>query len=416
MARRGAALLAALPLARSLRSVPAADGGWAVRRTLALEADLVELVLEHVPRPLMVASSSGGRTARLWQAASPSGDEIERRLHGHPDYIISVQFFPQGDRLITSSVDGTTFVWAAPTGQRLETFRHGHTPRVELFQVQVFPDGDRLVTIASDCQSVIWSIQKAGALTNISSHGEGCHESVRVSRQGDRVVTGVNSVDTDPAIIWNTTDGRQLLALRHDRGRIRFLDMTPCGEKVATSGAHVTCIWSSTTGVLERCLPKSNGWLVEIAVSPGGAIILDSAWNSVVLRDGRFGGEDVAALNMGEIVTAFGFLADEALLLAFSRNTGVVWDVGSGMFVQELVGGVVGEAEAISFTAGTAAACGSPRDERDSDDWGQIWTTVWDLASGKVLRQLMEPSIQWAPWFCKVAVSPPGTMREWLPG
>jgi len=73
-------------------------------------------VLKHIDFPLtalfssdaaMVVSSEG-KTIRVWD--SENGQEIAQ-LNGHTDSVWSVSFSPDGNRLLTSSSDGTARVW-----------------------------------------------------------------------------------------------------------------------------------------------------------------------------------------------------------------------------------------------------------------------------------------------------------------
>ena len=86
----------------------------------------------------------------MWEAAS--GREL-LTLTGHSDWIISVAFSPDGQRIVTASEDQTAKVWDAASGTNLLTLR-GHTS--EIMSVAFSPDGQRIVTGSSDKTAKVW--------------------------------------------------------------------------------------------------------------------------------------------------------------------------------------------------------------------------------------------------------------------
>ncbi len=73
-----------------------------------------------------LATASGDKTAKVWDAAS--GQEL-LTLRGHIGAVYSVAWSPDGKRLATASGDQTAKVWDAASGQELLTL-HGHSNAV----------------------------------------------------------------------------------------------------------------------------------------------------------------------------------------------------------------------------------------------------------------------------------------------
>ncbi|WP_434555489.1 nSTAND1 domain-containing NTPase, partial [Prochlorothrix hollandica] len=88
-------------------------------------------------------------------ALQTSVDTIrETRLEGHQGNVWSVQFSPQGDRIVTSGKDGTARLWDLQ-GQELTKFE-GHQGWV----MSVFsPQGDRIVTSGCDGTERLWEMK-----------------------------------------------------------------------------------------------------------------------------------------------------------------------------------------------------------------------------------------------------------------
>ena len=62
-----------------------------------------------------IASGSGDKTVRVWDAAT--GQPVGQPLTGHTDGVTSVAFSPDGKRIVSGSDDKTVRVWDAATGQ-----------------------------------------------------------------------------------------------------------------------------------------------------------------------------------------------------------------------------------------------------------------------------------------------------------
>jgi WD40 repeat protein len=67
---------------------------------------------------------------------------------------VSALFSPNGQRIVTASLDHTARVWNASSGQLLATLQ-GHT---NILASAVFsPDGRRIVTASDDKTARVWS-------------------------------------------------------------------------------------------------------------------------------------------------------------------------------------------------------------------------------------------------------------------
>ena len=70
-----------------------------------------------------IASGSGDKTVRIWDAAT--GAAVGSPLNGHDDYVRSVCFSPDGKHIASGSDDMTVKIWNASTGKLQSTLR-GH--------------------------------------------------------------------------------------------------------------------------------------------------------------------------------------------------------------------------------------------------------------------------------------------------
>ena len=90
-------------------------------------------------------------------------------LQGHTGEVYSAQFSPDGQRIVTASLDNTARVWEAQTGKLLATLQ-GHTE--EVTSAQFSPDGERIVTASLDNTARIWEAQSGKLLATLHGHTE----------------------------------------------------------------------------------------------------------------------------------------------------------------------------------------------------------------------------------------------------
>ena len=86
-----------------------------------------------------VASGSGDKTVRLWDAAT--GEE-RQKLEGHDDYVSAVAFSPDGKTVASGSYDKTVRLWNAATGEERQKYS---TARI-VSRLAFSSDGNRLET------------------------------------------------------------------------------------------------------------------------------------------------------------------------------------------------------------------------------------------------------------------------------
>ena len=156
--------------------------------------------------------------------SSPSGP-AEVRLEGHRDYIATVGFSPDRERVVTAGWDGTARVWDATTGKELAVLT-GHELRVNL---AVFsPDGLRVATAGSDGTARIWDAQSGAQEILLVGH-EGQVLDVEFSSQGGMLLTrgGDHTVR-----LWDTWLGWPELQFRKSGYWGRWAQFSAAGRRL----------------------------------------------------------------------------------------------------------------------------------------------------------------------------------------
>src|SRR5207237_65779 len=101
-------------------------------------------------------TGSGDHSARVWDAQT--GQPLTKPMK-HDDGVYSVQFSPDGKRIVTGSRDHTARVWDAQTGQALSEARK-HDDGVG--SAQFSPDNRRSVTGSRDHTARVFDLVPVG--------------------------------------------------------------------------------------------------------------------------------------------------------------------------------------------------------------------------------------------------------------
>jgi dipeptidyl aminopeptidase/acylaminoacyl peptidase len=111
--------------------------------------------VQFSPDGQRVVTASDDNTARVWDATSgkPIGEPME-----HEKPVRSAQFSPDGQRVVTASNDNTARVWDATSGKLIgEPMEH----KGQVNSAQFSPDGQRVVTASTDNTARVWDALSA---------------------------------------------------------------------------------------------------------------------------------------------------------------------------------------------------------------------------------------------------------------
>jgi WD40 repeat protein len=231
---------------------------------------------------IVTASTDG--TVRVWDVATGAESLVlvkpgaNEELHGFgPDTVWSVDWSPDGKRIVTAYGDGTAQIWRATTGKRLHSLV-GHTEAV--ISAVWSPDGTRIATASEDQTARIWNASTGEQLLIFSKHG-GPLWSIDWSPDGSRIVT---SGSDGTAKIWNATTGEEIFTLPGSYENVTSARWSPDGTRVVTTTAIVSVIqvWSTATGAELRRFSSSAMWLSDVAWSPNGERVLTTSLDGII--------------------------------------------------------------------------------------------------------------------------------------
>ena len=208
-----------------------------------------------------IATASGDRTARIWDAETGSEHAV---LHGHHDWIEGVAWSLDSKRVATASYDGTARIWEAETGSELAALR-GHEGWV--WDVAWSPDGRRIATASGDRTARVWDTETATELATLHGHEHGVR-GVAWSPDGQRIATASGD---RTARVWEVETGTELAVLRRHENSVADVAWSPDGQRIATaSGDRVVRVWDVEPGVELAVLRSHQEGVRGVAWSPDG--------------------------------------------------------------------------------------------------------------------------------------------------
>ncbi len=285
----------------------------------------------------------GGRPFISWDVRPGGMLGIMMR---HRGAIGSVEFAPEGGRVLIASHDGSAAIWDAGTGERVTDLME-HELRIN--QAGFSPDG-RLVTTASEDRTArIWNAGDGSPLTSHLEHEGPVH--MAVFSPDNRLLATASEDGT--ARVWRVGTGE--IAFVCDVGSPTLSVMfSPDGARLMTASTDRRVrLWDTATG----------------AESPGGFQVEYGSRRMGPFRRSRGRGQSEPA---EWIMARFSDDGAKALTLVNGRfsSEARIWDFESGDWMS-------GSLDHNSFVRSARFAPGSARVVTASDDrTARVWTTA----------------------------------------
>ena len=154
---------------------------------------------------------------------------------GHKKRVNSVDWHPDGNRVVTAIEDSTTIVWDTRTGQEILTLK-GHDG--DVMSAIYSPDGKMIATAGWDQSTKIWDAKTGQQLLTLNGDKK-LPMSAVYRPDGTRILTVCRA-----AKIWDATTGRELVSLTAEI-QILISQSFPCWSP---NGDHIAIeVRSKTT-------------------------------------------------------------------------------------------------------------------------------------------------------------------------
>ncbi len=186
-------------------------------RARELAANATESLSDDPEKSILLSMHAVNATVQFGEPPVPAAEgtlhrailssQVRLTLRGHNFAVLSVAWSPDGKRLATASGDKTAKVWDAASGQEVLTLRgHGGSVR----SVAWSPDGKRLATASGDKTAKVWDAASGQELLTLKGHQSYVY-SVAWSPDGKRLATASDEDQT--AKVWDAASGQELLTL-----------------------------------------------------------------------------------------------------------------------------------------------------------------------------------------------------------
>jgi WD40 repeat protein/serine/threonine protein kinase/tetratricopeptide (TPR) repeat protein len=314
----------------------------------------------------------------------------------------SVEFSPDGKRIVTASDDGTARVWDAQTGQPLTAvLRHGH----KVASAQFSPDGTRIVTAAGN-QARVWDSHNGKPLTEPLQH-DGLVTSAHFSPDGMRIVT----VRGSSVYVWDAASGTQVTELKHRAAAlVNSAQFSPDGKRIITASGTTARVWDAQNGKPVSEMLQHTGFVSSARFSPDGKrIVTASRGGTVHVWDAQTGKQLTEPLKNGGVVSSAQFSPDGRRIITATWSGAVrLWDAQTG----QLLPGLPNQDNRINSVEF------SPDGRRILTASGQT-VRVWDSQSSRPLTDPLQHnsvvnSAQFSPDGKRIlTASRDGTARVW---
>ena len=379
----------------------------------ALAAQAEQMLVRDRPAALQMAMRSWriDKTAEAHLAVADTFPQLMAKLEGHLGYVMHAEFSPDGQRIVTASLDKTARVWNATNGQLLVKLE-GHTIEHAAFS----PDGQRIVTASGTravgmdrdgqpvatrwphgCRGTRPSRPTASASSPpVGTRRRGCGTRPTAncwpSSKATRTVSGTRrsrptaSASSPPAgtrrrgcgmrpmaNCWSNSKAMQTPSLTRRFRPTASASSRPAGTRRRECGTRPTAnCWPSSKAT------RTVSW--HAAFSPDGQRIVTASEDKTARVWNAANGQLLAKLegHTDSVVQAAFSPDGQRIVTASEDKTARVWNAANGQLLAKLEG----------HTGLVHQAAFSPDGQRIVTASADHTARVWNAANGQLLAKL----------------------------
>ena len=207
--------------------------------------------------------TASGNTIKIFDVKTK---KLDTTLTGHIATIKSVEFSPDGRKIVTASADKTAKIWDVKTSNIIADLK-SHTSSVKFACFS--PDGDKIITVSSDSIARIWDAFSGKLVASLSGVN---YKFVRFSPDSTKII--ISSYDNS-AKVWNIQTGKLDLTLTGHSATINAAVFSPDGKKIATaSNDKLVKIWDTETGLTDTTFRWHKSGVNDVEYSHDGEKIV----------------------------------------------------------------------------------------------------------------------------------------------
>jgi eukaryotic-like serine/threonine-protein kinase len=246
-----------------------------------------------------VMSAGADNTLQVWDL-STSPPALLSSLQEYSGSIASLDWEPNGRRLVSAGTDGLIRLWNTDTDAVEQIFQGGGG---EIHSVDWSPDGQCIASGGEDNHVRRWDVSRPYEGISINTHtysvipGEGNPSGVAVvswSPQGDKIASG--GYDGMVRIRLGAIDQRLLPGEGWPATSIAW---SPQGDHIASTNGSLY-IWDIATGNIIRTLTCEGDRVLQVAWNSDGQYIAGASENQLCLWD-SVSGERITILDITRV-------------------------------------------------------------------------------------------------------------------
>ncbi len=320
---------------------------------------------------------------------------------GHSTTITSVAISPNGQYVLSGSMDKTLKLWEVKSGREVRTFK-GHTTEVQA--VAFSPDGRYVVSGSLDTGMLVfgimsmdkslrlWDVNTGHEVRTFEGHLYGV-SSVAFSPDGRYVVSG----NWDKTLkLWDVNTGHEVRTFTGHSGVVNSVAFSPDGRYVMSGSMDKTLkLWNVKSGREVRTFQGHTGWVRSVAFSPDGRYVVSGSLdNTLKLWEVKSGREVRTFKGHTGQVRSVAFSPDRRYVVSGSHDeTLKLWDVNSGREVRTFKD--AGEVSSVAISPDGRYVVSGSSDEA---------VKLWEVSTGHAVRAFKGHT----DWVDSVAISPDG--------
>ncbi len=345
---------------------------------------------------LSVAVSPDSRQFALGGGMGPGPHKIDvralgtgesiRTLPGHRGTVFSIDYSPDGDRIVTAGLKGnppdatsTLKVWSAETG--VELLEISSSAR-RLGNAMFLPGGEGILASGTEDGGSYLSLWKAtrrqAASLTIRQGLATAASSVVFSPDGKLLASGGHDKTVH---LWDTTTGVELRGLMQHADAVQDVDFSPAGEQLVCASGNDVYLWEIKQAEKQPIVLHGHRRTVHgVAFSRDGErVVSGSADGTLRIWNARTGGEFRTISGAKAAVRGVAFAADDQRVVGACADHKVrAWDVATG----EQVFSAEGHKELVSCVAA------SPQGDTLATGSFDDTLKIWDAETGAAVATL----------------------------
>ncbi|KAG1837573.1 quinon protein alcohol dehydrogenase-like superfamily [Suillus subalutaceus] len=251
-----------------------------------------------------------------------------RTMRGHTNWVYGVVHLPDGERIITCSLDGSLRLWNLKSGAQIgEDWWDGDN---EMWSMALSPNGKISVSGSggNDYDMRLWDVETRKVIANWTGHTDVVC-ALCWSAEGERVASG--SWD-GTARIWDDS-GTNIMIIETGHGWVNAVMYSPDSSKLATGGEYefTIKIWDAKTGELLNTL-KHNRRVFGLAWTSDGRKLISGSDGPIRIFDTATWQQIAVLRGHTDRVTAISLSQNNRLLASTSTDkTACLWNLDTNL-------------------------------------------------------------------------------------